>query len=90
MGKSYVGEIGKEIVVDCGIDLSAFDPPLVLSVRKPDGTEVEWTGSAYDTTKIRYVTVEDDLDQAGNYHVQADVDGLISETAVFKIHKRYG
>jgi hypothetical protein len=68
--KYYVGDIGTEIIVDTCSDISAATS-VILKIEKPDGTKVEWTGVVYQTTKIRYVIIEGDFDQAGKYLLQA-------------------
>jgi len=72
--KHYIGEVGLSIVVNCGQDISSYTD-LKMEVKKPDGTLVEWSAIAYEydseTIYIRYITVAGDLDQAGEYTLQA-------------------
>ena len=72
-GKYYVGDIGTEIIVDTCSDITASTVAKLL-VEKPDGTLVEWDGSVYDTTKIKYVIKDGDFDQVGEYTVQSYVE----------------
>lgn len=69
----YVGDVGTVIDVDTCIDLSGASSVSLL-VRKPDGTVVTWSGSVADTTKIRHTVGGGDLDQAGEYRVQAHAE----------------
>lgn len=70
--KVYVGDVGTVLLVDTCVDIT-LATSAKLKVRKPDGTLVEWAGAVYDTTKIRYATVTNDLDQAGSYRIQSYV-----------------
>jgi len=71
MAKLYVGTIGTVLSIDMGQDVSAATA-VMLKVRKPDGTQDEWTAEADegDNDKIVYTTAENDLDQAGEYLIQ--------------------
>lgn len=89
--KLYVGDEGTVFEVDVGTDISAASTTN-LKVKKPDGSEVTWTGAANGSTntQIDYTIVADDLDQAGRYKLQSYVvtaswDGL-GETAEFVVH----
>ncbi len=67
--KHYVNEIGTEIIVDCGQDVSSATTTK-LEVRKPDGTLAEWDATIYETDYLKYLTVAGDFDQAGLYAIQ--------------------
>jgi len=71
--KYYVGDIGTEIIVDTCTDITQATVT-DLNVEKPDGTDVVWHGSIFETTKIRYVVQQGDFDQAGEYMLQAYVE----------------
>jgi len=70
--RHYVGEIGTVITVDCGCDISGATVKS-LKVRKPDGTEVSWTATIYNSNYLRYTTISGDLNLAGTYYIQAYV-----------------
>lgn len=71
--KPYVGDIGTEILLDCGSDITAATDKKIL-VKKPDGTTHEWTDVAIQGgTKLQYFTVSGDFDQDGVYYFQAYV-----------------
>lgn len=72
MGKIYVGTEGLMIKVETGISLSGATVTK-LKVKKPSGTEVEWTATV-DGTKLVYVTQAGDLDEEGLYKIQAYVE----------------
>ncbi len=55
MGKSYIGDIKTEIVLDAGVALGVPDT-LTIKYQKPDGTTGEWDADVYETTKARYLT----------------------------------
>lgn len=70
--KSYVGDIGTILEVDCGVDISTSTTHNLM-MRKPDLTVVELTGTVYNTNFIRYTTIDGDLDQAGVYRIQSKI-----------------
>ena len=72
MGNIYVGDTGVEITLDCGIDVSLAHN-IKINVLKPKGSEVQWSAVLHqtDNTKIVYTTVSDDLDESGEYKLQA-------------------
>jgi hypothetical protein len=67
--KVYVGDIGTIIEIDMQENISTATE-LKLKVRKPDGTQVEWTPSIYGTNYLRYTLQVGDLDMAGTYALQ--------------------
>jgi hypothetical protein len=73
ISKYYVGDIGTEIIVDTTVDLTAATV-LSLKVLKPGTAEVTWSGTQYETTKIRYVIQSGDFNVAGVYSLQAYVE----------------
>lgn len=92
--KRYVDEIGTEVIVDCGRNITSAEL-LEIKVKKPDGTLATWTAEVYtaNKTKIRYVTVAGDFDQSGQYEVQSHVkmsgwDGL-GATAQFEVYDKF-
>lgn len=92
MGKLYVGAVGVKLIVDTGVDLSGATY-VSLKVKKPDGSETEWIGSALGT-KIEYIIQQGDLDQSGFYKIQAYVefsDGskMYGETDGMYVYKNF-
>ena len=90
--KFYINTIGISIHVETGENISLASE-LVLRVKKPDGTIVNWAGSLEGLTKIKYTVVSGDLDQAGIYYLQAYVKlaswtGL-GETTNFTIYNSF-
>jgi len=69
----YVGDVGTAIIVDVCSDITQATL-VALDVTKPDGTQVRWIGSVYDTTKIRYYVDINDFDQVGEYRLQAYIE----------------
>jgi hypothetical protein len=67
--KVYEGDIGVEILIDCQRDLSAGTDPKI-KVKKPNGEEVEWIATVYQSEYIRYVTLAGDLNLDGSYSLQ--------------------
>lgn len=90
--KSYVGDIGTILEVDCGVDISASTTHNLM-VQKPDLTTVELVGVIHNVNFIRYTTIDGDLDQAGVYRIQSKIvisawEGL-GETAKLRIYDPY-
>ncbi len=69
MGKSYVGDVDTEIVLNAGVALGTPDV-LKIKYQKPNGTTGEWEADVYETTKARYITMNGDLDVAGLWTFQ--------------------
>lgn len=91
--KDYVGEVGKPIEIDMGVDISAATN-LVLRVLKPDGTEVEWTPVIYALKYLRYLTVDaDDFSVDGVYFINPDftLAGLAGrkKTVSFRVYDAF-
>jgi len=92
----FVGDVGLNVIVDCGQDISAAVDAAIL-VRKPDGAVVRWAATLYETNGetrgLRYVTKPGDLSMAGLYKAQASLalggwSGL-GETARFIVKQRF-
>jgi hypothetical protein len=70
----YQGDVGLEILVDCGRELTGAASPF-LRVRLPSGVVRSWpaTVAAPDqgARHLRYVTRPGDLAEAGVYKIQA-------------------
>lgn len=88
MSKYYVNDIGTEIVVDTGVDISTATTT-TMKVKKPDGTLVEWDATIVGLTKLRYVVIAGDWNIKGKYSLQAYVEMPTFEgrgdTVVFEI-----
>ena len=92
MEKHYVEEIGTDILVDVGTDVTGATD-LKLKVEKPDGTTAEWTAIVDGTDYLKHTTISTDFDQAGLYRLQASltIGGWVGlgETASFVIYNSY-
>ena len=91
-GKSFVGDIGTIITLNVGANVVSATERLI-KVKKPSGTEVDWTASQYKTNSIRYTIVDGDFNEEGTYTVQAYVvmptwEGL-GEVAEFTIFGKW-
>ena len=75
MSKVYIGDIGTVIEVAVGIDISAATTT-ELKVKKPDGTTDTWVGAVNGSTntQLDYTIAADDLDQSGEYDIQAHIE----------------
>ena len=69
----YLGDIGTEIVLDLGEDVTAATVRSIVAM-KPDYTHVDWTAVADGTTGIKYVTQTGDLDVPGVWELQPYVE----------------
>ncbi|MDM7912802.1 MAG: hypothetical protein QUS09_06865 [Methanotrichaceae archaeon] len=93
MTKIYAGAVGVEIRLDTGQNLAEATSMKIL-VKRPNGTETEWTASQYDSTTIYYVTADGDLDASGDYVLQAYVEfgessKHLGESVVLKVYAKY-
>lgn len=107
--KIYVGAVGVVVTIGIGQDLT-LSTKREIWVKKPDGTEVTWTADIAteredpDTGEmipltpqdgyLEYITDEDDLDQAGDYALQAYVEwGAASnhpgKTVMMEVHEKF-
>jgi hypothetical protein len=90
--KPFVGDIGTVITVNTQTDLTDATV-LKLMVLKPDESEVEWVGTKYNSTYIRFVTRDGDLNLAGEYKVQAYIETPTwqgkGRTATFTVYAAY-
>ena len=78
MGDIFVGDVGVEIRLDTKQDLSNATVTKILA-KKPSGSTVVWNATKYGTTtKITYTTDSDDLDEAGDWSLQAYVEWTTS------------
>lgn len=88
MSKTYIGDVGTEIILDCGVDVSAATVRTIKAL-KPDGTSVDWTAVLEGTTAIKYTIQSGDLDQAGAWKLQAYIEiaswSGLGETAKLKV-----
>ena len=64
----YKDTIGLTIDIECGEDINASTGH-ILNVKKPNGKWYEWDTNItiQNNTKLRYMTQQGDLDQAGWY-----------------------
>jgi hypothetical protein len=79
---TYVGAVGFEIFMDTNLDLTGA-ASVAIRYRKPDNTDGEWAAAVYQKDGewgIRYITIADDLDQAGEWDLQVEVNGFSGYT----------
>lgn len=92
MAKVYQNDIGTQIIINLQENISAATDYSLL-VQKPDGTEVTWTPSIYNTKYLKYTTVSNDLDQVGEYKIQPQLtlDGWTGKgnTVTLNIYRGY-
>jgi len=74
MYEVYVGDVGTEVSLNCGVDISTATVRKIL-VQKPNTTAVvEWSAMADGANSIRYLTTTGDLDVSGTYLLQPYVE----------------
>ena len=67
-----IGDWGTEIVLDTEEDISTATDLRIVGT-KPGGVAVDWEAVIEETTKVKYVTVEDDIDTVGTWELRARV-----------------
>ena len=72
MASAQVGDIGTSLVIDLGEDVSGADSVSIVA-RKPDRTTEVWAANAVNETVV-YIIADGDLDQHGDWQLQAYVD----------------
>ena len=73
MSKIYVGDVGTEIILDCGVDLTTATS-VAIKVKKPSTTQsVTWAATVLSPNSIRYITSTGDINVSGLYKLQAIV-----------------
>ncbi len=70
MTSLFVGDVGTEIVLDCGRDLSSANVMNIVA-RNPLGVRITWPASLDGTNSIKYTTTAGDIDVDGIWHLQA-------------------
>jgi len=92
MTKIYVGDTGTELLLDTGQSLAGATT-VSIKARKPDGVSVNWVGTVFETTKVRFLTLADSFDQAGLWSLQAKVimpSGVwLGETVNVTVYKAF-
>lgn len=69
----YIGDVGTEVILDTGVDITSATTH-VIAVKKPGATSIiEWPAELFETTKLRYVVQDGDIDIAGDYVLMAKV-----------------
>ena len=72
-GKVYVGDVGTQIILDCGQDISAATA-ISIEVKKPNGGTASWAAAANGTNAISCFTGgANALTLAGTWLLQAKV-----------------
>lgn len=69
----FVGDVGTEIALDCGVDISTATVRNIV-VRKSNGAKVTWAASADGTDGVVYTTLADDINVAGPWSLQAYIE----------------
>ena len=92
MGRIFQNDVGVRLEIDTGVDLSTATVKK-LTVKKPDGSLVEWTNTTTSGTKIIYVSEVGDFSMTGKHHVAAYVEFPSSkhtgETFIIQVYTRF-
>lgn len=90
--KHYIGEVGTDIIVDCGSVITGATG-IKLKVKKPDGSTAEWGADIEGTNHLKHTTIASDFNQAGTYYLQSllTLSGWtgLGETAIFDIYNPF-
>ena len=70
--KIFVGDVGTEIELECGIDTTGATVRQIVA-QAPSGSVKTWNATQVGNSVIRYVTQPGDIDQPGNWRLQARV-----------------
>lgn len=73
MSAVFVGDVGTQIVLDCGVDIST-STVRKIEAKKPSGVKVLWTATLDGTQRISYTLQAGDLDAAGGWVLQAYIE----------------
>lgn len=69
----FVGDIGTEISLDCGMDISAATVRRII-VKKPNDDVVSWDAVLDGESSIKYIAQPGDIDMAGEWQIQAYIE----------------
>jgi hypothetical protein len=93
MTKVYVGDVGTQIVLDCGAVVTS-STARSIEARKPDGTTVSWDAAVEGANSIKVTTSSGTLNVPGTWRLQAKVtmpSGIwLGETVTLQVHPRFG
>ena len=73
MSTVFAGDVGTEIVLDCGVDTTAATVRSVVA-RKPNGEKVTWNALQEGTNSIKHITASGDLNMSGPWKLQAYIE----------------
>jgi hypothetical protein len=89
--KVYVGDVGTVVMLNCGADISGATTS--IQVRKPDGSDVVWDSTVYNTNYVKHTITSGELDIPGKYLMQARVELVawqgLGATAVLAVYAEY-
>lgn len=90
--KHYKGEVGTEILVDCGCVITGASD-ITLKIKKPDGTKVDWDAIIDGTNFLKHTTIASDFSLPGKYYLQASLTisswAGLGETTTFIIYSSF-
>lgn len=73
MPNLFVGDVGIDIRLDCGIDISTATVRKIVA-RSPKGVKKTWSATLRGTTELSYITQDGDINESGVWKLQAYVE----------------
>jgi len=70
----FVGDVGTEIILDCGVDITAATIMKIIARTPVTGQRVEWVATLEGATSIKYTTSAGDISVEGILQVQAYIE----------------
>lgn len=92
MPKVYMGDTGTELKLDTEVSLATATAQSI-EARRPDGTTVSWPATVVEGTKVRFFTLADTLNAAGDWKLQARVTlptgAWTGEVATLRVYRLF-
>lgn len=73
MSGIFVGDIGTELLLDCGVNITTATLVKVLA-KPPRGSIKSWVGTINGTTNVKYLLQNGDINIPGIWHLQVYIE----------------
>jgi len=73
MAQIFIGDVGTEIILECGVDVSSATVKYVIA-RGPRGPKLTWVAVLDTPTAIKYAIQVGDITQPGEWSFQSYVE----------------
>lgn len=70
----FVGDVGTEISLDCGVDVSTATVRKILVYKYASRVRLAWDAVADGPYAIKYVTTAGDIDVEGSWELQSYIE----------------